>query len=91
MIIGSGLIGRAFNKLKHEFNDVCVYASGVSNSNSSDLFEFKRDHEQLLYFLSKYSKLRRFYYISTCSMYDFERHNSPYVKHKLNLVKWKIS
>ena len=61
MVIGSGLIGSAFEKSQHEFKDSCVYASGVSNSNSSDRYEFKRDHDQLLYFLSKYHNLRRFY------------------------------
>ena len=91
MVIGSGLIGSAFEKSQHEFNDVCVYASGVSNSNSSDRYEFKRDHDQLLYFLSKYHNLRRFYYISTCSLYDSERNTSPYVKHKLNMETLVIS
>ena len=91
MVIGSGLIGSAFEKSQHEFKDSCVYASGVSNSNSSDCYEFKREQDQLVYFLSKYRNLRRFYFISTCSLYDSERNASPYVKHKLNMENLVIS
>ena len=91
MVIGSGLIGSAFEKSQHEFKDVCVYASGVSNSNSSDCYEFKREQDQLVYFLSKYRNLRRFYFFSTCSLYDSERNTSPYVKHKLNMENLVIS
>ena len=91
MVIGSGLIGSAFEKSQHEFKDSCVYASGVSNSNSSDCYEFKREQDQLVYFLSKYRNLRRFYFISTCSLYDSERNTSPYVKHKLNMENLVIS
>ena len=91
MVIGSGLIGSAFEKSQHEFKDVCVYASGVSNSNSSDCYEFKREQDQLVYFLSKYRNLRRFYFFSTCSLYDSECNTSPYVKHKLNMENLVIS
>ena len=91
MVIGSGLIGSTFEKSQHEFKDVCVYASGVSNSNSSDCYEFKREQDQLVYFLSKYRHLRRFYFISTCSLYDSERNTSPYVKHKLKMENLVIS
>jgi len=85
LIIGSGLIGSAFESSKHKFKNTCIYASGVANSNSSDYNDFKREKDQLLFSLSKYHKLRRFYYFSSCSVYDNDQNHTPYVKHKLHM------
>jgi nucleoside-diphosphate-sugar epimerase len=85
MIIGSGLLANAFSRdyLHHE--DVCIYAAGVSNSNCIDIREFARERERLENALRQTTYSDVFVYFSTCSVFDHELLNTPYVQHKLKM------
>lgn len=83
MIIGKGMIAKAFNSYKNN-KDILVFASGVSNSKELNKLEFEREKNLLLKSLEEYSEYT-FIYFSTCSMYDESMINSYYVKHKLEM------
>jgi nucleoside-diphosphate-sugar epimerase len=86
MIIGSGLVGRAFAP---EFpnNNVCIYAAGVSNSSCSDTHEFLREQQRLTQALEEFQHADAFVYFGTCSVADPEANKKPYVQHKLNMER----
>ena len=44
MLIGSGMLARAFSGAFLQREDVCIYAAGVSNSSCTDAHEFAREH-----------------------------------------------
>lgn len=83
MIVGSGLLARAFYPLYFNRADVCIYAAGVSNSNCANKKEFDREKERLQSTLNQCPKGLLFVYFGTCSFYDPEMLNSHYVKHKM--------
>jgi nucleoside-diphosphate-sugar epimerase len=82
MIIGNGLIAGAFKSYFDTDSDFIVFASGVSNSNETNLIEFKRERLLLQNIIAKNKFL---IYFSTCSIYDNEIGNLPYVQHKKNM------
>jgi UDP-2-acetamido-2,6-beta-L-arabino-hexul-4-ose reductase len=88
MVIGNGLIAKAFSK--YESNDkVVIFASGVSNSKETDESQYKREEILLKDTLLKFNN-QIFVYFSTTSIYDNELKNSRYCSHKLlmeNIVK----
>lgn len=82
MIIGNGLIARAF--LDVDKKNVIFYASGVSNSLEINEKEFLREENLIRKTIAEnYGKL--FVYFSTCSIYDSSKNGSAYVNHKLNM------
>ena len=83
MIIGSGLIAKAFGRDRTYFDDSCLYAAGVSNSDCSDGLEFERERVMLSSALQQFSKARRFIYFGTCSIGDPSLSDSMYVRHKI--------
>lgn len=83
MIIGSGLLARAFSPAFSQRGDVCVYAAGVSNSSCTDEQEFARERERLSAALQQAKMADVFVYFGTCSVADPEAQQTPYVKHKL--------
>jgi nucleoside-diphosphate-sugar epimerase len=83
MVIGSGLVARAFNSYENN-RDYLIFASGVSNSSSSEIFSFIREEEMLVSALNENPE-KIFIYFSTCSIYDVSLNNSAYVKHKLRM------
>lgn len=83
MIIGSGLLARAFSPIFSTRDDVCIYAAGVSNSSCKDEHEFARERERLSAALQQAKAADAFVYFGTCSVADPEAQNTPYVKHKL--------
>jgi len=87
MIIGSGLIARVFLDAFANRDDVCIYAAGVSNSSCVDSREFEREQLRLLSALDKFANVDVFIYFSTCSVFDPEAYNKPYVQHKLAMEK----
>ena len=87
MIIGSGLLARAFSDAYSEREDVCVYAAGVSNSGCTDPCEFEREHLRLEDALQKKRHVDTFVYFGTCSVADPDVENTPYVQHKLAMEK----
>ena len=82
IIVGNGMISRAFKDSSYDFSDCIIFASGVSNSKCIDPLEFDREFNTLQKTL-KYDK--RLIYFSTSSMYDDSLYGSCYVKHKLNI------
>lgn len=87
MLIGSGLIAQAFVAPFSQCDDVCIYASGVSNSNCADAREFARERELLTAALEKAKHVGVFVYFGTCSVADPDAQNTPYVQHKLAMEK----
>ncbi len=85
MIVGSGLIARAFaNKFKYR-KDVCIYAAGVSNSACKIQSEFFREKERLSSALDTTDQVVSFVYFGTCSVADTEAQQTQYVQHKLEM------
>ncbi len=82
MIVGSGLIGKAFHL--HDRDDVVFFASGVSNSLETDSNQFQREENLIRKVIAENSE-KLFVYFSTCSIYDSSKNDSQYVLHKLNM------
>lgn len=86
MIIGSGFIAKNFKKKSLFIKNlrIAIYASGVSNSQSTNKNNFLRERKKILTYKKKIGT-KLFIYISTCSIFDPSRKNTAYVKHKLNM------
>jgi nucleoside-diphosphate-sugar epimerase len=82
LIIGSGLLARAFYEKYSEATDICIYASGVANSGCKDQHEFLRERQMLSDAIDRWSTAQVFLYFSTCSIYDKAAGNSDYIRHK---------
>ena len=87
MIIGSGLLARAFTPGFSHREDVCIYAAGVSNSNCTDAREFARERQRLGDALRQSKHVDAFVYFGSCSVADPETQNTPYVQHKLAMER----
>lgn len=85
MIIGSGLLACAFDHFYANDTKNIIYAAGISNSSCVDQKEFSRERVRLKEALNKSFANSRFVYFGTCSVYDPEVANSPYVRHKLEM------
>lgn len=83
MIIGSGLLARAFAEKFEQRSDVCIYAAGVSNSSCTNSCEFVRERERLVAALQSADVVDAFVYFGTCSVADSEVQHTQYVQHKL--------
>lgn len=79
MIIGNGLLARAFMPAFGGDAATIVFASGVSNSQETRAGQFGRERELLRAALRQGKYL---VYFSTCSVYDAELAETPYVRHK---------
>jgi nucleoside-diphosphate-sugar epimerase len=87
MIVGSGLIARAFATYEDALGDACVYAAGVSNSSCTDPREFERERQRLLAAMGALSADTLFLYFSTCSIEDPATQGSAYALHKLAMER----
>lgn len=87
MIVGSGLLARAFSPSFFHREDACIYAAGVSNSSCMDENEFSRERKRLENALQKTMHVDVFVYFGTCSVADPEARKTPYVRHKLEMEK----
>lgn len=85
MIVGSGLVARAFSASFQQRDDVCIYAAGVSNSSGVNSSEFTRERVRLREALETARGVCAFVYFGTCSVGDSEMQNTPYVQHKLSM------
>jgi len=83
MIIGSGLLARAFSSAYLHREDVCIYAAGISNSSCTEGHEFARERQRLGDALRQANRVDTFVYFGTCSIADPDAQNTPYVQHKL--------
>ena len=78
MIIGSGLLAKAFTNKFSQRDDICIYAAGVSNSACSDEREFARERQLLNEALqTKAGEVDAFVYFGTCSVGDPDTQNTP--------------
>jgi len=87
VVVGSGLIARAFAPYRAALGDACVYAAGVSNSACTDAREFERERERMLAALDETKPATLFVYFSTCSIADPAAQGSGYVRHKLAMER----
>ncbi|MEO8332991.1 MAG: NAD-dependent epimerase/dehydratase family protein [Gallionella sp.] len=87
MLIGSGLLARAFAPTFSLRGDVCIYAAGVSNSACTDTQEFARERQRLAGALQQAGQADAFVYFGTCSVADPEASDTPYVQHKLAMER----
>ena len=79
MIIGNGLIAKAFDQYFSDDSEVVIFASGVSNSKENQEEAFLREENLLKNALDANKFVT---YFSTCSIDDPELFNTPYVVHK---------
>ncbi len=79
MIVGKGLIASLFKD--DDQQNTIFFASGVSNSSETDIFQFQREENLILNTINN-NLQKLFIYFSTCSMYDSSKLNSAYVLHK---------
>jgi nucleoside-diphosphate-sugar epimerase len=85
MIIGSGLLAKAFTADFADARDVWIYAAGVSNSGCKDPAEFERERIRLTDALHSAATADAFVYFSTCSIGDPAAVHSHYVRHKIEM------
>lgn len=90
MIIGGGLIARAFEEKYQDAHDVVIFASGVSNSQCSDVKEFEREKIMIEDALAQYAQAN-FVYFSTTSLFDENLLSSPYVEHKRGIENFLLT
>lgn len=89
MILGSGLIARAFHSLRND-DRVILFASGISNSSTVSETSHGRERDLLL---QQVGTAKRLVYFSTCSIFDPTLKGSGYIRHKLymeELVKTRF-
>ncbi|WP_434027217.1 NAD-dependent epimerase/dehydratase family protein [[Pseudomonas] boreopolis] len=79
MIIGSGLIARAFAPRFGNERDVLLFASGVSNSQERDPAAFMRERQLLQEAISQ--RRPRLVYFGSCNVANSAQ-TSPYFEHK---------
>src|SRR5687768_6321770 len=83
MVIGNGMIATRFNSYSTNEKFV-IFASGVSNSVTTNSAHFARE-DQLLHSVIEKNPNKTLVYFSTCSIYDHSMVQSPYVLHKLKM------
>lgn len=83
MVVGNGLLARAFDEFKLDTENL-VFASGVSNSMESNEDEFDRE-KNLLYECVENNKEKRIIYFSTVSILDRTVNQRQYVVHKTEM------
>ncbi len=79
MIVGAGLVARAFAPLYAEDPDTLIFASGVSNSSETDPRAFARERAMLQDALE--GGYRRVVYFGSCNVVN-PRQDSAYFQHK---------
>jgi len=83
MVTGNGMIATRFNSYSANEKFV-IFASGVSNSVTTNPAHFSREDELLRSVIEK-NPDKTLVYFSTCSIYDHSMVQSPYVLHKLKM------
>ncbi len=79
MIVGNGFLASAFADDYLHTSDVLIFASGVSNSLENDSAAFMRERTLLRQMLGTKKQI---VYFGTCSLYDPDLEQTPYVMHK---------
>jgi len=91
MLIGSGLLARAFAPISYRNERMCIYAAGVSNSGCKDQHEFAREEVRLRDALHRNKGAELFVYFGTCSAIDPASRDTAYVQHKLAMESLVVS
>jgi nucleoside-diphosphate-sugar epimerase len=81
VIVGDGMMARAFSAFADD-KDVIVFASGVSDSTETRAAAFSREAKLLRRTRAEHPQALLIYF-GTCSVYDPDRRNTPYVGHKI--------
>ena len=95
MIIGSGFIARNFENYSDVLKklNICLYAAGISNSQTQDKKLLEREKNRFIDFFKKFDQKKKLVYISTCSISAPSRNQNLYVLNKIyieDLVKKNI-
>jgi len=85
MVLGKGLIARAFAKYWERDPDVAVIAAGVSNSAEVDEGQFSRERRMLEGVLA--ARSARVVYFSSCAAGNPLELQSAYLKHKIEMER----
>ena len=80
MIIGRGMVAQRFESYKND-DRLLIFASGVSNSKNRIAGEYSRELDLLESSIRAHTD-KTLVYFSTCSVYDPEEKESPYIIHK---------
>jgi nucleoside-diphosphate-sugar epimerase len=89
VIVGNGLLARAFEPHFGTAPDVIVFASGVSNSMETRSNEFAREHMLLRQSLAVGA--RRLVYFGSCGVTSAEARSTPYMIHKESMEALVLS
>src|SRR4051812_46597128 len=81
MVVGDGMMAKAFSAFRADEN-VVIFASGVSDSMEDRLAVFERER-MLLQRTRQQNPDRLVVYFGTTSVFDPDRRDTPYVRHKL--------
>lgn len=79
MIIGNGLIAKAFKNSSVDTDDIIIFASGISNSLENDINQYDRERELLLKTINE-NKQKKIIYFSSILTNFIE---NKYYTHKL--------
>ena len=85
MIVGNGLIAKAFKRSESDFDNYTIFASGVSSSSVEGENEFKREFDLISEHVNRSNK---FIYFSSIHLLDPSTKDSRYVKHKINIERF---
>lgn len=86
MVVGNGLLAKAFNAYSED-DSLVIFASGVSNSLELSEEEFGRE-QMLLQKTIKSNPEKLLVYFSTCSIYDQTVKDRPYTQHKIKMEEF---
>lgn len=84
MIIGNGQLAKAFAHSDIGHEDLCIFASGVSNSSCTDPKEFAREKQLLLNTLSA-NQDKKIIYFSSCALSVPAYSKNDYYCHKKDM------
>ncbi|MBU3951800.1 MAG: NAD(P)-dependent oxidoreductase [Proteobacteria bacterium] len=84
MIIGNGQLAKIFKEDGCFFDDVVIFASGVTNSDCRDDREFNREKELLEKTLVE-NNAKRFVYFSSCALSAKTYEKNEYYQHKQHM------
>lgn len=91
MIIGNGMLARAFRPYFHDSESVIIFASGVSDSGNTDPMPFQREEVLLEEAVTQNPDASCFLYFGTCSVQDPDARIKPYVGHKEHMESIALS
>ncbi len=84
MVIGNGQLAKIFINSSMNLDNVCIFASGVSNSSCVDINQFEREKNLLINTLKNIDD-KKFVYFSSCALSASEYPKNEYYKHKKNM------